>query len=377
MKKQQEQTSCDVEQKVKATLAGLTKVEPETPVLLMVSGGSDSVALAYIAATLHEQGVLGPLAMLHVNHQLREDASEQDQLFVEALSELLGIPLFTCRIDIAGMVKAEKGNMEAIARRERYIAATDALQSMCAHYGLPSNEGCIFVAHTQNDRVENFYMRSIVGTGPGGFRAMRYTSEQVVRPLLDVSRRSLRRYIQARAEAGLPCVKLQTGELWCEDATNNDTDYFRSYVRHVMVPVAEERNPQLLDTLCRSMNLIADEDDFLEELAQKAAHSCVEWLECLPGRKPAYEDGFLLLPETGKKRIPIRRRIVIRALKAMLGPDARIESETVEAVLAAFSADGAIVSGYVTNIQGNLAVSANKHGVRVEPMAYFRARRKK
>ena len=97
----------------------------------------------------------------------------------------------------------------------------------------------------------------------------------------------------------------------------------------------------------------------------------------------------------------------------MLGPDARVETASVEAVLAAFSggteegpgeegapaagpataggeragargvaragkaAAGKPLGGYVANIQGDLAVSANKHGVRVEPMAAFRARRKR
>ena len=43
----------------------------DSPVLLMVSGGSDSTALAYIASELHEEGLLGPLAIVHVNHKLR------------------------------------------------------------------------------------------------------------------------------------------------------------------------------------------------------------------------------------------------------------------------------------------------------------------
>lgn len=63
-------------------------------------------------------------------------------------------------------------------------------------------------------------------------------------------------------------------------------------------------------------------------------------------------------------------------LQRMLGVEARIDAASVEAVLDGF-AGGAPLSGYVTNIQGDLAVSANKEGVRVEPMAYFRARRKK
>ena len=68
--------------------------------------------------------------------------------------------------------------------------------------------------------------------------------------------------------------------------------------------------------------------------------------------------------------------MVVQVLGKLLGPDARVETASVEAVLAGFE-DGRPNSGYVTNIQGNLAVSANRNGVRIEPMAAFRARRKK
>ena len=69
----------------------------DTPVLLMVSGGSDSTALAYVA---------------------------------RQLAELLGIPLFSCQIDVAGQAQREGGNVEAVARRERYLAANEALASL-------------------------------------------------------------------------------------------------------------------------------------------------------------------------------------------------------------------------------------------------------
>ena len=48
-----------------------------------------------------------------------------------------------------------------------------------------------------------------------------------------------------------------------------------------------------------------------------------------------------------------------------------------QAVLQAFDEDGSPQSGYVVNIQGDLAVSANKQGVLIEPMARFRTRRKR
>ena len=339
----------------------------ETPVLMMVSGGSDSAALAYLAASLQRAGLAGPCAVLHVNHLLRGADADADAAFVERLAELLGLRLFSVAIDVGAIAEAEHGNIEAVARRERYAAASDALAEFCTSLGVPASEGRIAVAHTADDRAENFYMRSIVGTGPGGFRSMRYRNGQVIRPLLDVSREDLRAFIRERCDAGLPCAVRDGGGLWCEDATNGETDRFRAFVRHGMLAQAKERNPRLLESLTRTMNLIADEDDFMEGLAAELEERC------------AFRDGdaVILDPAFGAENVALRRRVAVRVLEGMLGEDERIETATVDAILATFGPDGLPISGYVANIQGNLAVSANKRGVRIEPMRSFRARRKR
>ena len=92
---------------------------------------------------------------------------------------------------------------------------------------------------------------------------MKYRNGPVVRPLLDASREELRAYIAERERDGAPVACDDAGCLWREDATNAHTDRFRAYVRHEIVPRAKERNPQLLEVLGRTMNLIADEDDML------------------------------------------------------------------------------------------------------------------
>ncbi|MBR3690008.1 MAG: tRNA lysidine(34) synthetase TilS [Eggerthellaceae bacterium] len=360
-----------------ATMSSRGLAGPDNAVLLMVSGGSDSTALAYLAHEMLEKKAIGALAMLHVNHKLRGQDAEDDAAFVAQLAALLGIPLFTCEVDIAKEAAATGGNVEAIARHERYLAANEALRSMCYHEAFPIADGRIFTAHTADDRVENFYMRSIVGTGPGGFRSMRYENGPVVRPLMDASREDLRDYVMQRERAGLPVAVDAEGNLWREDATNAHTDKFRAYVRHEVVPRAKERNAQLLEVLTHSMNLIADEDDMMEDLADEAAARCVKWVCESPEWGIDLTEGFRLLPEFGSERRPLQRRIVNKLLARMLGTDARIETASIEAVLAGFGEDGRPNSGYVNNIQGDLAVSANKQGVLVEPMAYFRARRKK
>lgn len=285
-------------------------------------------------------------------------------------------PLFICSIDIAAEAERSRENVEAVARRERYLAANEALRSMCQHEGRPLSEARIFTAHTADDRIENFYMRSIVGTGPGGFRSMLYRNGPVVRPLLDVTRDELRDYLAAREAAGETVVRDGSGALWREDATNAHTDRFRAYVRHKIVPAAKEWNSALPEVLTRSMNLIADEDDMLCGMAEKLAEESAEWVAEDDTFGIDRSEGFRLLPAFGKAERPLQRRAVLRLLEAMLGPDARVEAASVEAVLAGF-ANGAPNSGYVANIQYDLAVSANKRGVLVEPMAYFRARRKK
>ena len=323
----------DVLEKARATIAAHDLAAPDAAVLLMVSGGSDSTALAYLGAALREAGDVGPVAMLHVNHQLRGDDADADERFVAALAEALDIPLFICSIDIAAEAERSRENVEAVARRERYLAANEALRSMCQHEGRPLSEARIFTAHTADDRIENFYMRSIVGTGPGGFRAMKYRNGPVVRPLLDASREELRAYIAERERDGAPVACDDAGCLWREDATNAHTDRFRAYVRHEIVPRAKERNPQLLEVLGRTMNLIADEDDMLCGMAEKLAEESAEWVAEDDTFGIDRSEGFRLLPAFGKAERPLQRRAVLRLLEAMLGLDARVEAASVDARL--------------------------------------------
>ncbi|MDO5118409.1 MAG: tRNA lysidine(34) synthetase TilS, partial [Eggerthellaceae bacterium] len=216
----------DVVESARRTISAHDMVGLDAPTLLMVSGGSDSTALAYIAAELHEEGFLGPLAILHVNHKLRGADADEDAAFVANLAELLQIELATVEVDITAIAQAEGGNIEAIARRERYAAAREVLSDTCRDLGVPVSSGRIFVAHTADDRIENFYMRSIVGTGPGGFRSMLYLNGQVARPLLDIGREDLRDYIIGRIERDKPVVRDAEQMLWREDATNQHTDRF-------------------------------------------------------------------------------------------------------------------------------------------------------
>lgn len=363
-------------------------------VVVMVSGGSDSTALARLMARARDEGLVSVVTMLHMNHKLRGADADADAAFVAALAEELAIPLFACEMDIAAEARRCGDNVEAVARRERYSAAQEALGSMCQHEGVPLAKGRIATAHTADDRIENFYMRSIVGTGPGGFRGMLYRNGPVVRPVLDCTRAQLRDYLAeeaaergelaaAVASASDPEAAVSAADgLWREDATNSHTDRFRAYVRHEIVPKARAWSAGADGALVRTMNLIADEDDMLEAMALDIVKRDVEALGPLPAQaespldQACPHDGYRLSPRIGSVARPLQRRVIHRLLKSMLGQGERIDAAAVEAVADCF--DGGVpVSGRVDNIQGDLAVSANKQGVRIEPMAAFRARRKR
>lgn len=320
-----------------------------TPLLLMVSGGCDSTSLTRIFAELQKAGDVGPLAALHVNHKLRPGDAEKDQAFVEALCQEHDIPLYIVETDVAKNAELTGENIEAAGRRERYTSAAEALHSLCEHFGCDYADGRIVTAHTLSDRVENFYMRSIVGTGPGGFRSMKYKNANVIRPLLDVTREELEEAMR------------EVDQTWREDATNAHTDQFRAYVRHELVPVAKKRNGKLHQTLARAMNLIAEEDDMLEEMACELLSSYCEY------------DGTSakITLEFGEQKLPLQRRAIFRLLDTMKPNDERVENASVEAVISAFR------DRQPKNIQFDLAVSSNKTGVLIEPMSEYRARRKK
>ena len=181
--------------------------QSSVPVLLMVSGGSDSTALlelvcAYAAGEGSDDGLFVMLAaqlpapdriapfVLHVNHMLRGADSDADERFVRGLCEGLGVPCEVRRVDVGALVRSRRGGMEAVAREERYRLASLALERACVQAG--TEDGLICTAHTIDDRVETFFMRALVGTGPGGLASIPRVRGRLRRPLLDAARATAR-----------------------------------------------------------------------------------------------------------------------------------------------------------------------------------------
>ena len=303
--------------------AASARPESGAPVVLMVSGGADSTALLVMACTgaLDIADGRGPariarerLHVLHVNHHLRGAASDADEEFVRELCERYGLPI--C-VEHASFAELNGQNLEAAARDVRYSAARRYVHELSEQAGTPHSAARILTAHTASDRTETFFMNAIKGSGPAGLSSIPRRRNIIVRPLIDKTHEELCSYLEVR---GIP---------WREDESNNDTSYLRNFVRHRVIPVAEERNENLPRTIGATCDILGDEDAFMSQLAATALRTCQ--------RKS--EDGLIVLDASrlAAADVSIARRIVRLAVK-QLEPDARLEMQHVEAVLSCVAA---------------------------------------
>ncbi len=189
-----------------ATVAEHAMFSPGGPVVAMVSGGADSVALLRWLAGSDAAGTL--LSVLHVNHGLRGDAADSDAAFVERLCSEIGVPCRVAAYDVGAYAEEAGLNLEDAGRRVRYRFADEELDERCAKAGVESAAGRVATAHTFDDRAETMVMRLAQGTGASGLVSPSYRRGRVVRPLLDCTRADVTGYLTG------------IGQAWREDATN-------------------------------------------------------------------------------------------------------------------------------------------------------------
>ena len=311
------------------------------PVILMVSGGADSMALLHMVATepldLGDGAGLVRIAqerlhVLHVNHLLRGVDADADQHFVQETCDSLDIPYTVLRVDVAKLAQERDGNVEEIGRRVRYDAARELAQKLCAEQGVSRQKAKILTAHTADDRAETFMMNVMRGSGMSGLASIPRHRGLIYRPLLDYTHDQLKDWLKTR------------GLDWHEDATNTDTHYLRAYMRHNVLPLLKARNPMLVQTVCKIADLMTDEDDYLEA---KAARK----LRQITLRK---SESSLVLDalKLSSTDVVIARRVV-RIVARQLIPEAWLEFKHVDAVLEAVAA-GVGVANLPQNLEARV-----------------------
>ena len=320
---------------------GSRRGQVAAPVILMVSGGADSMALLHMAVTepldLGDGAGLSRIAkerlhVLHVNHLLRGEDADADQHFVQETCDSLGVPCTALRVDVAKFAQERDGNVEDVGRRVRYDAARELAQKLCTEQGISRQKAKILTAHTADDRAETFMMNVMHGSGMSGLASIPRHRGLIYRPLLDYTHDQLKDWLKAR------------GLDWHEDATNTDTHYLRAYMRHNVLPLLKARNPMLVQTVCKIADLMTDEDDYLEA---KAARK----LRQITLRKSEFSLVLDALKLSSTDMVIARR--VVRIVARQLIPEAWLEFRHVDAALEAVAA-GVGVANLPQNLEARV-----------------------
>lgn len=214
-------------------------------VVVAVSGGADSLCLLHILHRLCGQEKRYPCVGLHVahlDHRLRGEESERDAAHVAQIAAEWGLPATIGSIDVAELARVEHRSLEDAAREARYRFLREVAQGRL-----------IAVAHHADDQVETLLLHMLRGGGPGGMVGMLPRQQNIIRPLLPLSRAEIIAYCE---EYGLAPV---------EDASNRDPRFLRNRVRHELLPLLESLNPGIRATLLRSAEVTQVDLDWIEE----------------------------------------------------------------------------------------------------------------
>lgn len=238
---------------LKRTIEKKELIEKGDKVLVCVSGGPDSMALLYLMAGLKKDYNL-ELTIAHFDHMLRSKQSIADANFVKKIAAKLNIPFIMERCNVKEIAGANKMSIEEAAREARY----DFFQRMAEKIG--ANK--IATAHNMGDQAETVLMRFIKGTGSLGLLGIPYKrwlgNAWVIRPLLDVKRLDIERYLER--------FKIPSRV----DTSNLKMFYLRNKIRHKLMPLLEkEFNPKIKENLNQVAKSLSDEFDYLNTTANR------------------------------------------------------------------------------------------------------------
>jgi len=227
---------------------------PNQRVLLALSGGLDSsVLLNLLAAAKHT--IPFELHAMHVHHGLSSNADAWADFCIQQCKHL-NVPIEVVRVQVD---KNSKLGIEAAARQLRYQALFDFKQNGVA-------PDFIVTAHHQDDQAETLLLQLFRGAGVKGLASMAVVDEsrRLMRPLLDISRQALQAYAE---QHHIP---------WCEDESNDNTQYERNFVRHEVMPVLASRYPSVKSVLARTALHLAEANGLLDTLAKIDAENLLK-----------------------------------------------------------------------------------------------------
>ena len=192
-------------------------IEKGDRVILGLSGGADSVCLFFVLLQLKKQ-IDFEIEVVHIHHGLRKEA-EEEVGFVKRLCEKQQVKCHVFEENVKEIAKSNKQGVEEAGREVRKKCFEKVAQM--------TENAKIALAHHQNDNAETFLMNLARGSGLDGLGGIRAVNQNIIRPLLCVSRKEIEAYLKKETYS------------FCEDETNKEDMYTRNRVRNHILPMLE------------------------------------------------------------------------------------------------------------------------------------------
>jgi tRNA(Ile)-lysidine synthase len=209
------------------------------PVFVAVSGGIDSMVLLHLFVKTGFN-----VTAVHVNFGLRGEESDEDERFVKATCEHLGVRFLSKAVPTKNYATGNGISIQMAARELRYQWFAELIRE---------TEGSVVAtAHHINDSGETMLLNLIRGTGIDGLTGIPVKNEGIIRPLAFATRSDIDQYAA------------QHGITWREDESNLDDHYQRNFIRHRVMGLLKQINPSIEETLSRNSSRLGGERELME-----------------------------------------------------------------------------------------------------------------
>ncbi|MGV8059342.1 MAG: tRNA lysidine(34) synthetase TilS [Smithellaceae bacterium] len=243
-------------EKVKQTIIKYGLLKQSERVIIGLSGGPDSTALAVILAQIApSMGV--QLIATHFNHGLRGRESNEDERSASRLAKQLGLSFVSRKMDKTALPKGL--SPEDFYRQKRYQFFNEMAKS---------NRACkIALGHNLQDQAETVLLHLLRGSGLEGLKGiMPLRDGKYIRPLIEVSREEIIAFLD------------KSGIAYRQDSSNKSKLHLRNKIRLELLPYLKaEFNPQINESLAQMAEIIREENEYIKECVNKALKStCIK-----------------------------------------------------------------------------------------------------
>jgi tRNA(Ile)-lysidine synthase len=264
-------------------------------ILLGLSGGPDSVCLADVLKELKDDFNLS-LSAVYVDHGLRPGEVEKEVEFCKKFCDDRKIEFYSRSVDVRKYAEDKGLNIQEAARELRYQVYGEISDRVKADR--------IALGHNADDQAETVLMRLLRGSGRKGLSGIPPVRGNIIRPLIEVTKKEIEDFLALNSE-------LITPNSYMLDSSNLKEDYFRNWIRLNFMEEIKSRNPSAVKDICRTADILREEDDYLEIVVTKT-------LMRLISRKSDDSIELFLAPLETIER-PVLRRVLRRALGATKG----------------------------------------------------------